>query len=223
MNITEKLTALRRLMRREHLAAYIISGTDPHNSEYLPATWRQREWISGFTGSFGTVVVTLDDAGLWTDTRYFIQAERQLRDTGIALHKLRVPGAVDYPAWLATVLPPDSVVGIDSFCMPVADVRALQQALSPIRATVREQVDLLGELWIDRPPHPPDPRTPAELAENFSWEKVPRRERERIPVLADGRGVAAVAGFGPDQGRTAQPGQSAYEILFWKKDDKGRG
>ena len=159
MNITEKLTALRRLMRREHLAAYIISGTDPHNSEYLPATWRQREWISGFTGSFGTVVVTLDDAGLWTDTRYFIQAERQLRDTGIALHKLRGPGAVDYPAWLATVLPPDSVVGIDSFCMPVADVRALQQALSPIRATVREQVDLLGELWIDRPPLPLDPVT----------------------------------------------------------------
>ena len=80
MNIPEKLIELRRIMDRENIAAYIISGTDPHNSEYLPAPWQQRKWISGFTGSYGTVVVTKNEAGLWTDTRYFIQAEKELVD-----------------------------------------------------------------------------------------------------------------------------------------------
>ena len=82
MTIKEKLSALRAIMERESLDAYIISGTDPHNSEYLPAAWKQRQWISGFTGSFGTVVVLKNEAGLWTDTRYFIQAEKQLKDSG---------------------------------------------------------------------------------------------------------------------------------------------
>ena len=91
MTIKEKLSALRAIMERESLDAYIISGTDPHNSEYLPAAWKQRQWISGFTGSFGTVVVLKNEAGLWTDTRYFIQAEKQLKDSGIQMHKLRVP------------------------------------------------------------------------------------------------------------------------------------
>ena len=91
MTICEKLSALREIIERESLDAYIVSGTDPHNSEYLPAAWQQREWISGFTGSFGTVVVLKDSAGLWTDTRYFIQAEEQLSGSGIELHKLRIP------------------------------------------------------------------------------------------------------------------------------------
>ena len=83
MTVHEKLSALRKLMEKENLDAYIVSGTDPHNSEYLPAGWKQREWISGFTGSFGTVVVLKEEAGLWTDSRYFIQAEKQLQNTGI--------------------------------------------------------------------------------------------------------------------------------------------
>ncbi|MDR1756612.1 MAG: aminopeptidase P family N-terminal domain-containing protein, partial [Culturomica sp.] len=94
MTTQDKLRSLREIMARENLDAYIVSGTDPHNSEYLPAPWKQREWLSGFTGSFGTVVVTPDYAGLWTDTRYFIQAGKELQDSGITLHKLRVPGAV---------------------------------------------------------------------------------------------------------------------------------
>ena len=154
MTIQEKLTELRRIMRRENISAYIISGTDPHNSEYLPAPWQQRKWISGFTGSFGTVVVTNDDAGLWTDTRYFIQAEQELAGSGIALHKLRIPGAVDYPQWLSEVLEADSKVGIDGFCMSVNDVRNLKNVLSPKSITVQEQIDLLGEMWLDRPAFP---------------------------------------------------------------------
>lgn len=154
MTIQEKITELRRIMRRENITAYIISGTDPHNSEYLPAPWQQRKWISGFTGSFGTVVVTTDDAGLWTDTRYFIQAEQELAGSGITLHKLRIPGAVDYPQWLAEVLEPGSKVGIDGFCMSVSDVRNLKNTLAPKNITIQEQIDLLGEMWLDRPALP---------------------------------------------------------------------
>ena len=154
MNIPEKLIELRRIMDRENIAAYIISGTDPHNSEYLPAPWQQRKWISGFTGSFGTVVVTKDEAGLWTDTRYFIQAEKELAGSGIKLHKLRIPGAVDYPQWLAEVLESGDKVGIDGFCMSVSDVRNLKNTLSPKNITIQEQIDLLGEMWFDRPALP---------------------------------------------------------------------
>ena len=131
MTIKEKLSALRAIMERESLDAYIISGTDPHNSEYLPAAWKQRQWISGFTGSFGTVVVLKNEAGLWTDTRYFIQAEKQLKDSGIQMHKLRVPEAVDYPEWLATNLPEGSRVGLDSFCISVCDMKNLQDDPNP--------------------------------------------------------------------------------------------
>ena len=154
MNIPEKLIELRRIMDRENIAAYIISGTDPHNSEYLPAPWQQRKWISGFTGSYGTVVVTKNEAGLWTDTRYFIQAEKELVGSGIKLHKLRIPGAVDYPQWLAEVLESGTKVGIDGFCMSVSDVRNLKNALSPKNITIQEQIDLLGEMWFDRPALP---------------------------------------------------------------------
>ena len=154
MNIPEKLIELRRIMDRENIAAYIISGTDPHNSEYLPAPWQQRKWISGFTGSYGTVVVTKNEAGLWTDTRYFIQAEKELAGSGIKLHKLRIPGAVDYPQWLAEVLESGTKVGIDGFCMSVSDVRNLKNALSPKNITIQKQIDLLGEMWFDRPALP---------------------------------------------------------------------
>ena len=154
MNIPEKLIELRRIMDRENIAAYIISGTDPHNSEYLPAPWQQRKWISGFTGSYGTVVVTKNEAGLWTDTRYFIQAEKELAGSGIKLHKLRVPDAVDYPQWLVEVLESGTKVGIDGFCMSVSDVRNLKNALSPKNITIQKQIDLLGEMWFDRPALP---------------------------------------------------------------------
>ena len=157
MTIMEKLTALRQLMKRESLDAYIISGTDPHNSEYLPSAWQQREWISGFTGSYGTVVVTLEDAGLWTDTRYFIQAEQELQNTGISLHKLRIPGAVDYPEWLALRLPENSRVGLDSFCTSVEEMKNIKQKFEKKDIKVVETSDLLGEIWLDRPALPETP------------------------------------------------------------------
>lgn len=157
MTIHEKLSALRDIMEREGLDAYIVSGTDPHNSEYLPEAWQQRRWISGFTGSFGTVVITREQAGLWTDTRYFIQAAQELAGTGIEMHRLRVPDAVDYPEWLAACLPEKARVGIDSFCMSVSEVERLKGCLSPKNISVAEKTDLLGEIWLDRPSLPENP------------------------------------------------------------------
>lgn len=176
MTINEKLSALREIMERECIDAYIISGTDPHNSEYLPAAWQQREWISGFTGSFGTVVVTSQEAGLWTDTRYFIQAEEQLKGSGIQLHKLRVPDAVDYPEWLAQHLVAENKVGLDSFCTPVNTMKHLQGILKPCNIKVVEKTDLLGELWLDRPALPENPVFPvkAEIAGESVKEKLQR-------------------------------------------------
>lgn len=176
MTINEKLSALREIMERECIDAYIISGTDPHNSEYLPAAWQQREWISGFTGSFGTVVVTSQEAGLWTDSRYFIQAEEQLKGSGIQLHKLRVPDAVDYPEWLAQHLVAENKVGLDSFCTPVNTMKHLQGILKPCNIKVVEKTDLLGELWLDRPALPENPVFPvkAEIAGESVKEKLQR-------------------------------------------------
>lgn len=157
MTIKDRIAALRELMERESLDAYIVSGTDPHNSEYLPDTWKQREWISGFTGSFGTVVVLKDKAGLWTDSRYFIQAENQLQGSGIALYKLRVPGCIDYPEWLAQELAPESRVGVDGFCISVADMKHLQEVLQAKNVAVVDKNDLLGDIWLDRPALPDRP------------------------------------------------------------------
>lgn len=170
MTIQEKLTLLKGIMKREGLEAYIISGSDPHNNEYLPSAWKQREWISGFTGSFGTVVVTLESAGLWTDTRYFIQAKKQLADSSIELHKLRVPHAIDYPEWLSTTLKPGNHVGVDGFCMSVQDIANLRDKLSTNNIKVVEKTDLLGEIWLDRPALPETPV--CLLSEKYAGESV---------------------------------------------------
>ena len=186
MDTQEKLAELRRIMDRENISAYIISGTDPHNSEYLPAPWRQREWFSGFTGSFGTVVVTMDDAGLWTDTRYFIQAERELQGSGIKLHKLRVPDAVDYPQWLLENLPAGTKVGIDGYCMSVADTRVLRDTLAAKNIAVQEQIDLLGEIWLDRPHLPLGPLT--RLRDEYAGETVASKLSKIRRFLDDNQG-----------------------------------
>ncbi len=154
MTVQKKIARLREIMEREGLDAYIVSGTDPHNSEYLPEAWQQREWISGFTGSFGTVVVTKEDAGLWTDSRYFIQAKEQLAGTGVCLHKLRIPGAIDYPEWLSEKLQSGCRVGMDSFCMSVQEVDHLKKVLSVKNIELVGKADLLGEIWLDRPALP---------------------------------------------------------------------
>ena len=98
--IAERVEQLRRVMKREHLAAFIFPSTDPHNSEYVPARWEGRKWISGFDGSAGTAVVTMSSAALWTDSRYFIAAANQLSGTGFELMKERVAGTPTIAQWL---------------------------------------------------------------------------------------------------------------------------
>ena len=98
--ISSRLSALRDVMRRESIDAFIFPSTDPHNGEYVPARWEGRKWISGFNGSAGTAVVTMNDAALWTDSRYFLAAEEQLRGTGFKLMKERIEGTPSITKWL---------------------------------------------------------------------------------------------------------------------------
>lgn len=155
--ISERLAALRRIMQREGWDAVVVPGSDPHSSEYLPARWQQRQFISGFTGSYGTVVITPFHAGLWTDTRYFIQFDKELAGTEYVLHKLRVPDAVQPWEWLGQELPEGGVVCIDGSCMSVAEVNDYRQAIAPRNGRLANRPDFIDELWPDRPGTPDDP------------------------------------------------------------------
>lgn len=137
--------------------AYIIPTSDPHQSEYPPARWKSREWISGFTGSAGVVVVTADKAGLWTDSRYFLAAERALSGTSIELHRLEEPGVLDYPQWLSSELTRDQVVGFDGMCISLSAARKLEAELRTHGVVVRAVGDLIDEIWADRPGLPCEP------------------------------------------------------------------
>ena len=115
MEIKSRLAALRQQMEARQLSAFIVPSTDPHSSEYVSEHWETRKWISGFTGSAGTAVITLENAGLWTDSRYFIQAEEQLAGTGIRLFKDRLPETPSIGEWLGSVLKEGDKIGIDGW------------------------------------------------------------------------------------------------------------
>ena len=142
--------------------AVIVSGTDPHSSEYPAPRWKQVEWVSGFTGEAGDIVVTQDHAGLWTDTRYFIQANQQLAGTGIELHKTRVPEEVPIPQWLAGHFRTKPVkVAIDGLCQSVGAVQKLDQTLRNAYGLggyeLIDTLDMLSQWWQDRPAIPTSP------------------------------------------------------------------
>ena len=149
----ERIAALRRLMEEKGWDAVVLSGSDPHSSEYPAARWKQVEWLTGFTGEAADVVVTADHAGLWTDSRYFIQALSQLDGTGVELHKTRVPGAVSIPEWLSSNA---KVVAVDGLCQSVSAVEDIEAALAE-GGHVVDVPDLLQELWEDRPQIPVSP------------------------------------------------------------------
>lgn len=149
----ERVAQLRDMMALNGWDAVVIGGSDPHSSEYPAPRWRQVEWLVGFTAEAGDVVITADHVGLWTDSRYFIQAESQLKATGGVLHKTRVPGAVGIPEWLSDKA---AVVAVDGLCQNVAAVQELQEALGSGSSVVCVP-DLLGQLWNDRPAYPVTP------------------------------------------------------------------
>ncbi len=155
--IKERVSRLREVMRREKIGAFIFPSTDPHNGEYVPDHWKGREWISGFDGSAGTAVVTMTSAALWTDSRYFIAAEQQLRNTGFQLMKLRMPETPSIAQWIGSELADSALkeVGLDGMTNSLAEVEAL---IAELRAsgglTLRTNFDPLQELWTNRPPVP---------------------------------------------------------------------
>lgn len=137
------------------ISAYIVMDADPHSSEYAADHWKARSWLSGFTGSNGTLVVTLDEAALWTDGRYYIQAESQLAGSGIKLMRGGEPDVPDYPAWLAQKLEPASKVGVDGNTVSCAAYTGLKNALAVSDATVDIGRDPISEIWTDGRPELP--------------------------------------------------------------------
>ena len=157
MNPTDtkkKIEKLRAFMSSNDLDAIIIPSTDPHSGEYVPEYWESRKWISGFTGSAGTVVITLHDAVLWTDSRYFLQAESQLEGTGITLFKERVSGTPSITDWLINTLHKGDNVGIDGFVNTTSDALALKEELSRGDIALVTIRDPFVGLWTDRPALP---------------------------------------------------------------------
>ena len=146
--------------------AVVVSGSDPHASEYPAARWQQVRWLSGFTGEAGDLVITMDHAGLWTDSRYFIQAETQLAGTGVELHKTRVPGEVPIPQWLSDKA---NVVALDGLCWNLEAVKELEA-----ESHVEDVPDMLDGLWTDRPAVPVTPVTTLDV-ENFGG--IPREDK----------------------------------------------
>ena len=149
--IHTRLAALRSEMKKHNIDAWYISGTDPHSSEYLPDRWQTRAFISGFTGSYGVVVVTQNEAVLWTDTRYFLQAEEQLAGTGICMMKLRVPDAVSPESWLCEKLKSGCSVGMDAKTVSLNGFLSFEKELSKKAIKLVETPDLLENIWDDRP------------------------------------------------------------------------
>ena len=195
--IAQRLHDLREVMRREHLDAFIFPSTDPHNSEYVPDRWKGREWISGFNGSAGTAVVTMDAAALWTDSRYFLAAEDQLRGTEYRLMKLKLPGTPTIAEWLGQRLCEKSggEVGIDGMVNATADVEAL---ICDLRhqggITVRTNLDPLRQIWKNRPAIPENVVTiqPQEYAGETTTSKIGRIRQALRGLHADGMLVSAL-------------------------------
>ncbi|MGJ1195259.1 aminopeptidase P family protein [Sphingobacterium spiritivorum] len=154
MNHLEKLAAIRGLMKEQGIDGYIIPSSDPHISEYLPERYKCIAWASGFTGSAGTLAITQDFAGLWTDSRYFVQANEQLAGTGFELVKLKVQGSAEYADWMAEKLPAAATVAFDGNLASLQVAQAVQQTLEPLGIRVNGQADLLSPLWTDRPSLP---------------------------------------------------------------------
>ncbi|VVM64746.1 hypothetical protein PS619_01470 [Pseudomonas fluorescens] len=155
-SVPQRLAQTRELMRREGIHALLVPSADPHLSEYLPGYWQGRQWLSGFHGSVGTLIVTADFAGVWADSRYWEQATKELEGSGIELVKLQ-PGQPSPLDWLAEQTPEGGVVAVDGAVMAVASARTLSSKLEARGARLRTDIDLLQEVWSDRPSLPNAP------------------------------------------------------------------
>lgn len=195
--IKERLERLREELRREHLSAFVFPTSDPHNSEYTADHWKGREWISGFNGSAGIAVVTLRSAALWTDSRYFIQAEKQLEGTEFQLMRQKMAGTPTIQEWLEKELADmdDKEVGVDGMVTSEADVEHLKEEMKQRGGiTVRTNFDPLQRLWKDRPAVPKDTVgiQPIELAGEDTRSKLARIRQALREQHVDGLLVVAL-------------------------------
>lgn len=195
--INERVGRLRSWMKENGFTAFVFPSSDPHNSEYVADHWKSREWISGFSGSAGTAVVTLEHAALWTDSRYFIAAEKELDGTDFQLMKLRVEGTPSVSEWLASELSTydKAVVGLDGNVNSFAEVAAMEQELATKgNITVRTDVDPMAELWTDRPIIPDNMVSlhPLEYSGESTSSKISRVRKHLLDCGADGLLVTAL-------------------------------
>lgn len=194
--INQRLESLREVMRREHLSAFIFPSTDAHQSEYVADHWQGRTWISGFNGSAGTAVVTMKSAALWTDSRYFLAAEEQLKGTEFQLMKLKIEGTPTISEWLAQELQGENAeVGLDGMVNSYHETMGLIADLRKSGGiTVRTNFDPLGLIWTDRPAIPANPVEiqPMEFAGESVTSKISRIRTALRQRHADGMLVSAL-------------------------------
>ena len=198
--IEQRLNDLREVMRREHLAAFIFPSGDPHQSEYVADHWKGREFISGFNGSAGTAVVTMNSAALWTDSRYFLAAEEQLRGTEFQLMKLKMEGTPTIAQWINAQLstlhaPLSTEVGIDGWCSSANSIKELTADLRREGGlTLRTNFDPLRLIWAQRPPIPKNPVElyPLEYAGEDTQQKMKRIRKALQGLHADGMLMASL-------------------------------
>lgn len=184
--IAERIDALRKQMVTKGISAFIVPSTDPHSGEYVPAHWESRKWISGFTGSAGTAVITLSGGGLWTDSRYFLQAADQLQGSGLTLFKDRLSETPSIAEWLGSVLKAGDKVGIDGWVNSISETMQLKQALQSYGLELVTVDDPFHTLWKDRPSLPLDP--PFILPLEYSGEPCGHKI-ERIRQVLKGNGA----------------------------------
>ncbi len=177
--IAERIDRLREKMKAAGIGAWYLSGTDPHQSEYLPLYWETRQYITGFTGSLGMVVITAYDAALWTDSRYFLQAADELEGAGIRLMKLRVEGTPTPAEWIAAQLPKGDVAATDARCMSLSQFRNFGQFLKSKGIRFMDSGDLLKDLWTTREPLPQTPVFEHEL------QYVGHSRQEKIALIRE--------------------------------------
>lgn len=195
--IITRIEELRTVMKSEGIDAFVFPSTDPHNGEYVPEHWKGREFISGFNGSAGTAVVTMDDAALWTDSRYFLQAEEQLAGTGFRLMKLKIEGTPTISQWLGRKLAANggTVVGIDGMVNSIGTVEALADELRAEGGiTLRTNFDPLKVIWKDRPAIPSDMAIvhPQKYAGESAQSKIARIRQELRERHVEGMLVSAL-------------------------------
>ena len=154
MKAIEKINQLRSLMKEYHIDAYIVPSSDPHISEYLPDHWKSRSWVSGFSGSAGTFVTTKSKAALWTDSRYFLQAEIELKDSGIELCKIGLPETLTIENWIAANVSTKAIVGFDGHVFQTAQAKSLVEILKRKHISCDSSIDLISPIWKNRPELP---------------------------------------------------------------------